>query len=904
MIRFNHLFVMGIVATLAVGEPVYAQTEQDFALEEIIVTARKREESLQEVPVSITVLSDNLIEDTGILTQDELFQLVPGIHYDEGPDRNAAFPSVRGVQSNEIATNRTKVTQFVDGMPILGSQGSTTFGNLQQVEVYRGPQSAAFGRSTFGGAVNYVTRDPGDTFEGNIRADVNGYGRRLVRGGVSGPISDSVGFMLHAEIEDSTAPDDYLASDGTQYGERTTDSISGKLVFSPSDNLEIELAYNKVATFDMPGVSYYVSQETRDACFAQHGLVFLGMGTGLYIDGDYDCIDWTQAAPLFAQNDRRVVLEQAFDNPAYADRFPQYQGLTQQEQDDLLFLARSQSVFGDYFSAHDERDRFSIQTDYLMDSGHALQFTAFSSEENYIRGADGSRDPDTPINIIRPMAMGPPMGPAMAPAFPWEVVGRGPNATIGVIMSDPTDISETYAEVRWVSPAENRLRYVVGASHYSYDFLTTIYFGGYDAIVRGPEAIQRYFDLTGVDLLFDPQLLGESASNTGVFFNATYDATDRLAVTVEGRYQNDEVSGTDTTSGNSGSVLTKAFVPRLSFNYNINDSTSVYGQFARGNNPAGVNVGFFNPAIAATLRRATQLWEDTNGAEGVPYSVETVINFDEEQLTNLEFGIKGAAMDGRLQYASAIYFMEWEGNVQPINLYWGDQSLTGRQRDPLETNRTFLNNGDQEMKGVEFEGNFFVTDNFSVRGTLGLLDTHYTNFCDVNIAAQPAMGGPGGIGHYAASTGRPVELERGGRYAACYRVDGNEQRGQPDVTYSLSPSYRGVLGESGLSWNARADLRHESAEWLDSANIALLPAVTTVNVSAGLIGQNWSATLYVNNLTDNDTPRRIQSGEDITINPTSPGSLAIVAAGGDALENWRVTPRAPRTVGLRMNYNF
>ena len=186
---------------------------------------------------------------------------------------------------------------------------------------------------------------------------------------------------------------------------------------------------------------------------------------------------------------------------------------------------------------------------------------------------------------------------------------------------------------------------------------------GYDAIVRGPEAIQRYFDLTGVDLLFDPQLLGESASNTGVFFNATYDATDRLAVTVEGRYQNDEVSGTDTTSGNSGSVLTKAFVPRLSFNYNVNDSTSVYGQFARGNNPAGVNVGFFNPAIAATLHRATQLWEDTNGAEGVPYSVETVINFDEEQLTNLEFGIKGAALDGRLQYASAIYFMEWEGNV-------------------------------------------------------------------------------------------------------------------------------------------------------------------------------------------------------------------------------------------------
>ena len=61
--------MLGIFASLAVGEPVYAQTEQDFTLEEIIVTARKREESLQEIPVSITVLSENLIEDTGILTQ-------------------------------------------------------------------------------------------------------------------------------------------------------------------------------------------------------------------------------------------------------------------------------------------------------------------------------------------------------------------------------------------------------------------------------------------------------------------------------------------------------------------------------------------------------------------------------------------------------------------------------------------------------------------------------------------------------------------------------------------------------------------------------------------------------------------------------------------------------------------
>ena len=899
MIRFNQLFMTGIVASLAVGEPVHAQTEQGFALEEIIVTARKREESLQEVPVSISVLSDGLIEDTGILTQEELFQLVPGIYYDEGPDRNAAFPSVRGVQSNEIATNRTKVTAFVDGMPILGSQGSLGFGNLEQVEIYRGPQSAAFGRSTFGGAINYVTRDPGEEFEGNVRAEVNGYGRRLLRAGVSGPISETVGYMLNIEYEDSTAPDDYLASDGTQYGERSTESIAGKMVFNPSDNLEIELTYSNIVTFDTPGVSYYITEEARDACFADNGIVVVGMGAGLAVDGTYDCPDWSQGARLFAQNDRSVALANAFDNPDWAGQFPQYQGLTQQEQEDLLFLARSQSVFGDYFSAHDERDRFSIQADYATDGGHALQFTAFSGKESYIRGADGNRDPVTPITFATPMAMGPSMGPLP----PWQYADMGPASTIGSIMSDPTDISEAYAEVRWVSPAENRLRYVVGASHYNYDFLTTLYFGGYDAVVRGPEAVQRYLALTGDDPSVPDQLLGESASNTSVFFNATYDVNDRLAVTAEGRYQNDEVSGEDTISGNSGSVLTKVFVPRLSFNYNFSETTSFYGQFAKGNNPAGVNVGFFNGALQETLARANQLWGDTNGDQGVPYNLDTVINFDEEQLTNIEFGIKGSAFDGRLQYATAIYVMEWEGNVQPINLYWGDPNLPRNQRDPNESNRTFLNNGDQEMKGAELEGNLFVTDNFSIRGTLGLLDAHYTNFCDVNLAAM------GGIGDYALSQGRPVVREASGRYAACYRVDGFEQREQPKVTGSLSPSYRGVVGDAGLRWNARADMRFESEQWLDSANIAASPAVATVNVSAGLNGDNWTATLYVTNLTDVDTPRRLASGEDVTISPLSPGGLAIAAAAPpgvniDPRENWRVTPRPPRTVGLRLNYDF
>ena len=885
-------FLGATLGLFGTGHAIAQNDGATFSLEEIVITGRKREESLTDVPVSISVLGESLLQDTGILTQNDLFELVPGIYYDEGPDRNAAFPSVRGVQSNEIATNRTKVTAFVDCMPILGSQGAIGFGNAAQVEVYRGPQSAAFGRSTFGGAINYVTRDPGDTFEADISMEASDYGRRLIRGGISGPLTDTIGYMINGEYEDSTAPDEFRASDGTQYGTRGTESISGKLVFTPTDALNVELSFSHTDVSDGPTIGYYLTEEARQACFADGGIINGSMmGGGLYIDGEMDC-DWSQGPELFAQNDRTVQVQAAFDNPAFAAQFPQYQGLTAQQQDDVLFLAQSHSVEGDYMGAQDERDRFTAQVDYLMDSGSAIQFSFMKSEEYYIRGNDDSRDPTTPITFAPTMSM--------VPGVQWDLVDMGPMATLGTIRADPTDIDETYAEIRWVSPAEERLRYVVGASFYDYDFLTTLRFNGYGAYVRGEEAIARYLALTGVDVNLPTNLLGESATNSGIFFNATYDVTDRLSVTAEGRYQNDEVSGTDTVSGATGSVTTTAFVPRLSFNYSLNDTTSFYGQYAIGNNPAGVNVGFFNPDKIASLAQANLDYAACNadpacvdGSVGVSYTLDGVESFDEESLSNIEFGMKGSAFDGRFQYTTAIYFMKWEDNVQPTNLYWGPDLLPGEAQAPEDNNRTFLNNGDQKMKGIEFEGNLAVTQNFSVRGTLGLLDAEYTDYCDIGLV--------GGLGPYAESIGNAVFDDT--RASDCYTTNGNVAKEQPKVTGSISPSYRADLGDTGMRWNARADVRFESGQWREAANIAKTSGFSTVNLSAGLTGDNWGATLYINNATDEDTPRKYASGEDFTLI----GGAGLGLAGPNARYNdynFRITPRQERTLGVRLNYDF
>ena len=74
-------------------------------------------------------------------------------------------PAVRGVQNDNSATIRQKVGSFIDGMPMIGTMGTIGFAGLDRIEVMRGPQSAAFGRAVFAGAINYVTTDPTETFE-------------------------------------------------------------------------------------------------------------------------------------------------------------------------------------------------------------------------------------------------------------------------------------------------------------------------------------------------------------------------------------------------------------------------------------------------------------------------------------------------------------------------------------------------------------------------------------------------------------------------------------------------------------------------------------------------------------------------------------------------------------------
>ena len=159
----NHLAVLSLVMT-PLGFPA-AQAQQQTALEEVVVTAQKREEVLQEAPLAVTALSSEQLDRLGITNLGDLAQgAVPTLKVQPFPNSPATLIiSMRGVGVADAGsiTSEIPVGIYVDGVYIGRSQGlGADILDLERLEVLRGPQGTLYGRNSIGGAVNFVTRKP------------------------------------------------------------------------------------------------------------------------------------------------------------------------------------------------------------------------------------------------------------------------------------------------------------------------------------------------------------------------------------------------------------------------------------------------------------------------------------------------------------------------------------------------------------------------------------------------------------------------------------------------------------------------------------------------------------------------------------------------------------------------
>lgn len=231
-------------AAVADEQPTAVGTGAGDTGDEIIVTARRRQETAQEVPLAISVIGGEHIDSTGAFNIGRLQQLTPTLQYTSSNPRNTTL-SIRGIGTPFGLTNDgfdQGVGIYVDDVYYSRAASSTfDFLDVAQVEVLRGPQGTLYGKNTTAGAVNVTTRQPTFDFEFRGEATVGNLGFTQVKAAVSGPLSDN----LAARIATS-----YTSRRGTIYNitsnqfinEQDNVGVRGQLLWKPTENVEVTLA--------------------------------------------------------------------------------------------------------------------------------------------------------------------------------------------------------------------------------------------------------------------------------------------------------------------------------------------------------------------------------------------------------------------------------------------------------------------------------------------------------------------------------------------------------------------------------------------------------------------------------------------------------------------------------------
>ncbi|MCE3284914.1 MAG: TonB-dependent receptor [Steroidobacteraceae bacterium] len=238
--------LLGTVVALAVGAPVPLQAQQpagtESRLEEIVVTAQRREERLQDVGIAVTALGNEMLTDLNITTATDITRAVPSLKMNAYSSSQVVF-NIRGVSQNDYGDQQEPPVAVYQDDSYASSINVASFPvfDLARVEVLRGPQGTLFGRNATGGAIQFVSNRPSKDPEGYATATVGSYGQFIVEGAVSGPLTETVQARL-AGI--SNTDDGYMESVVAGVGDRAGNdhyALRGQLAWQPSETTDLNL---------------------------------------------------------------------------------------------------------------------------------------------------------------------------------------------------------------------------------------------------------------------------------------------------------------------------------------------------------------------------------------------------------------------------------------------------------------------------------------------------------------------------------------------------------------------------------------------------------------------------------------------------------------------------------------
>ncbi|MEZ5573095.1 MAG: TonB-dependent receptor [Halioglobus sp.] len=232
---------------IAICYAISAAFAQAGTLEEVIVTANKRAQNLQDVPITVTAFSEEIIQEAGIKNVSDLALLTPSLNISVNTQPFTAAFRIRGIGTSQSdPALEPSVGLFVDDVYLSRSGlGMSDLTDIERIEVLQGPQGTLYGKNTNAGAISIFTKRPNlEEFEGYLESTVGDYDLRMVTVAASGPITPALAYRLSGNINERDGY--FINSSGDDLNSANDWNIVGKLLYEPSDDLSILITGNYV----------------------------------------------------------------------------------------------------------------------------------------------------------------------------------------------------------------------------------------------------------------------------------------------------------------------------------------------------------------------------------------------------------------------------------------------------------------------------------------------------------------------------------------------------------------------------------------------------------------------------------------------------------------------------------
>ncbi len=882
-------FCVTLAAAASAALPVSVSHAQEIddslALDEVIITARKRDESLEAVPIAVSVFPNARLEQLAIDNIEDLARFTPSLFFDQGVLPTDTRPVIRGASSIRGRPNVGVLVDFVD----VSSEALTVAGggitanlrllDLERVEVIKGPQSALYGRSAFTGAINYVTRRPDKVFTGDVRVSYDDQDTSEVRITAGGPmIDDELGARVVFSKYDS---DGYYTNPNTGGQLGASDSVGGALglEWNISDTASTYFRVEHSSDEQTQRAEVHLSSLSPVSTPAN----FIGTGTV------------TDVAVMFPHtNFDTAVCNQVDREQPYYDSFgisgaqpcrPLIVGEMSAEAS-MLDLSADPRTGRDFSGSEIDTTRYHLDFNIEFDNADFTYILGFMDNETFFQEDFDKNDRDIVSSFVPFPAPGMTvsqyglsgMSEQQIQTQQWnhELRLSGDNDRLSWLLSllhweEEMDLQ--YNDEWWLREGGDAgaVLDLLNSTIFSYlsepvgpfpNFCALMYPGVtncvpaltviQDSLGNTPAVpISRETKHTSLAGLATIRLSNDfSLTLEGRLLTETIDyAGEATDVPFSGQFGNDPWWGFMFRNGEmtTNTVHADAFVPKVTLDWFVSDNFLLYGYFSESFKPGGV----------ATT--------DVNGdvRDGV---------YRSEKLDAYEVGFKSYYRDRSIRWESALFYYDYTDQQVPFQFL---NPATGLLAVSI------VNAGETEITGFETDlaWNSAFFDGLSAQLSYTYTDAEFTSF-NLNDILAP-VGGSAGTFNRARAGNEDGDFS------------GNVPPLTPENAATASIRYDRNF-DNGMSGFFEIFAKYQDERFLGEGNRAWLPAYTLVDFYTGLANDRWSLTLFVQNVTDDDKVKSGLANVDFTVLPD----------GRSLPQAFQLYLPQPRTVGARLQVNF